>query len=356
MSNIGKVIQVINASGCDHLMKGAQFTVRGEDETCYTIYNPKTRSVRRYAKHRFSVTPVTYHIKEQDPVVVTAHSTEVVYRVIGVSASGLLRLKHLFEPIGTGAAWVVPPGRVRLANAKPGTHVAFYYAEAFGKDKAFPRESTVDYYGRNYALPLPAYEDDEFVLPGKVDTAVYNAVNNRMNAAFYGPTKVLTSFKAVSPVEVVQAAQTALEQVQAVNGQYSLSGIPREVKFAVTCKDRVQTLSAVCRVPSVNGMNVALSFPDHAKAVEFARLFTQGADNNIPQDEAGWTAAIGKTFRFRGNDRVTGTVKLVAVIPEARSVHDKLIFVVLYGNRIGQVIMRGFDGKSADSAYDIHSI
>lgn len=78
--NIGNVVKVVNARGCDNIAAGSFFTVRGVDDTCITIYNPNTKSLRRYAKYRFEVQRQQYKLKHQDPVVIRAASRSPVLR------------------------------------------------------------------------------------------------------------------------------------------------------------------------------------------------------------------------------------------------------------------------------------
>ena len=355
MSAIGQVIQVVNARGCDNLVEGTMFTVRGEDSTCYIIYNPKVKSLRRYAKHRFRTTGQRYHLKEQDPVRVPGLKS--VLRVVAV-LPGKLVVKHLFEPLGQGKSWYVPPHRAELVDSRPGTFLAFYYSEAFGKDKLFPRKQVHDYFGREFTLPVPLLDSArEWSTEENPDIIHYKTANALFTSRFLEHQSTIPRLDEARQRNVpVQAEASVLHrkaaevaaQLQAINGSYTICGKPRDIRIMVKLRDDEEPSTvniSGARLPTVNGRNVTITLDSHERAVELARLFTSEAE--LPTTLDGWRAQVAGIFRYRGEPNGLNAHRVVlTAVSDVAHENSQVIFTVLEGDRKGQVIMRGVSGKS----------
>lgn len=358
--NIGNVVKVVNARGCDNIAAGSFFTVRGVDYTCITIYNPNTKSLRRYAKHRFEVQRQQYKLKYQDPVVIRAASKSPVLRVIGGRSDGALLVKHLFEPVGVGTTWLAHPSELALVNGRQGTWVAHYYSKAFGPyNKGYP-ESTQEVGTGGTMMRLPA-----------VVIETTPAYEYPLALGFSNPSTYLDGIQtaqprthAVTPPPIAAAQRPAVSPA-ALGAAYGASPATQAaLSETVSVQKRtidIKTMTASGLNPSethrffgvgplgVQGNVVAVQFSDAEQAARFAKLFV----TPTPDTEHGWRAAGKLVLRGQPNGLGRYAVEFVSFVADAIP-EQRALFVMAEGPSKGTVVLRHANGKSVSSeSYDV---
>ncbi|AGW43591.1 hypothetical protein JG068_09 [Burkholderia phage JG068] len=358
--NIGNVVKVVNARGCDNIAAGSFFTVRGVDDTCITIYNPNTKSLRRYAKYRFEVQRQQYKLKHQDPVVIRAASRSPVLRVIGERSDGALFVKHLFEPVGVGVTWVARAGELALANGQQGTWVAHYYSKAFGPyNKGYP-ESTQEVGPGGGLMRLPA------VVVETTPAYEHNSVLGFSNPGTYlsGIQTTQPRTYAVNPPPIAAAQRPAISPAALV----AAYGASPATQAALTETVRVQKRTIDIKTMTASGLNmsdthrffgvgplgvqgnvVAVQFSDAEQASRFAKLFV----TPTPDTEHGWRAAGKLVLRGQANGLGRYAVEFVSFVNDAIP-EQRALFVTAEGPSKGTVILRHANGKSVSGeSYDV---
>lgn len=358
--NIGNVVKVVNARGCDNISAGSFFTVRGVDDTCITIYNPNTKSLRRYAKRRFEVQRQQYKLKHQDPVVIRAASKSPVLRVIGERNDGALFVKHLFEPVGVGTTWLARPSELALVNGRQGTWVAHYYSKAFGPyNNGYP-EATQEVGPGGNLMRLPAIVIET--------TPVYE---HPLAAGFSNPGTYLATVKtaqprayAVTPPPIAAAHRPAISPA-ALGAAYG-AGPATQAALSETVRVQKRTIDVATMTASglnkseahrffgvgllcVQGNVVAVQFSDAEQASRFAKLFV----TPTPDTEHGWRAAGKLVLRGQANGFGRYAVEFVSLVNDAIP-EQRALFVTAEGPSKGTVILRHANGKSVSGeAYDV---
>ena len=335
--NIGNVVKVVNARGCDDIAVGSSFTVRGVDDTCITIYNPNTKSLRRYAKPRFEVQRQQYKLKHQDPVVIRAASKSPVLRVIGGRSDGALLVKHLFEPVGVGTTWLAHPSELALVNGRQGTWVAHYYSKAFGPyNKGYP-EATQEVGPGGTMMRLPA-----------VVIETTPAYEYPLALGFSNPSTYLDGIQtaqprthAVTPPPIAAAQRPAVSPA-ALGAAYGDSPATQAALSETRRFFGVESLG-------VQGNVVSVQFSDAEQAARFAKLFV----TPTPDTEHGWRAAGKLVLRGQPNGLGRYAVEFVSFVADAIP-EQRALFVMAEGPSKGTVVLRHANGKSVSSeSYDV---